>query len=205
MTRAGFLWAKLTGDEGRLIRLSATPETLLAELEGRSVALVGNARSLAERREGAEIDWADLVIRLNAAPLPSPESHGTRTDWMAVSVPVDEAVIAARAPRRVLWMTPKRKRLPWRIAGRPGFVLAPAEWNARLAAELDARPTTGLMVIDLLARSGARAVRLHGFDFFASLSLSGGRAAKDVPHDFGAERAWVERLVDRDGRFKLAG
>jgi len=203
VTGLGFFWAKATGDEGALLRLSAPPEALLEELDGRSVALVGNARSLSERQEGAEIDGAEIVIRLNAAPLPSPASHGTRTDWMAVSVPVEEAVISARKPRRVLWMTPRRKRLPWRIASRPGFVLAPREWNARLAGELGARPTTGLMAIDLLARSGARAVRLHGFDFFASLSLSGGRAAKDVPHDFAAERAWVERLVERDRRFRL--
>ena len=203
MTRLGFLWAKVTGDEGPLMRLSADPGSLAAELAGRRVAVVGNARSLSERQEGAGIDGADLVIRLNAAPLPSPVSHGTRTDWMAMSVPVDEAVLAARDPRRVLWMTPKRRRLPWRIARRPGFALAPAEWNRRLAAELGARPTTGLMVIDLLARSGAREVRLHGFDFFASLSLSGGRAAKDVPHDFAAEKAWVERLSERDGRFSL--
>lgn len=203
MTRLGFLWARARGNEGALRRLSTSPEVLLTELAGRRVALVGNARSLAERAQGAEIDGADLVVRLNAAPLPSPASHGTRTDWMAVSVPVEEAVIAARGPRRVIWMTPKRKRLPWRIASRPGFALAPPEWNARLAAELGARPTTGLMAIDLLARSGAREVRLHGFDFFASLSLSGGRTAKDVPHDFAAEKAWVERLAERDSRFRL--
>jgi hypothetical protein len=61
------------------------------------------------------------------------------------------------------------------------------------------------MVIDLLARSEAREVVLHGFDFFASLSLSGGRTARDVPHDFGAERAWVEALLARDARFRLRG
>jgi hypothetical protein len=203
MNRAGFIWAKVAGDEAALMRLSAPPEALMAELNGRRVALVGNARSLAARREGAEIDGADLVIRLNTAPLHSPASHGGRTDWMAVSVPVEDRVIGERGPGRVLWMTPKRKRLPWRIARRPGFVLAPAEWNARLAAELGARPTTGLMAIDLLARSGAREVRLHGFDFFASLSLSGGRTAKDVPHDFAAEKAWVDRLVGKDRRFAL--
>jgi hypothetical protein len=203
VSRLGFLWARLTGDEAALMRLSVSPEALVAELEGRSVALVGNARSLVERAEGPEIDGADLVIRLNAAPLPSPGSHGTRTDWIAMSVPVGQDVIVARDARRLLWMTPRRKRLPWRIARHPGFALAPVEWNARLAGELGARPTTGLMVIDLLSRSGARAVRLHGFDFFASLSLSGGRTAMDVPHDFAAEKAWVERLVEKDGRFGL--
>lgn len=203
MTRLGFWVARAMGDEGRLMRLSVPPEALLAELSGPRVALVGNARSLAERSEGEEIDGADLVIRLNAAPSPSPASHGTRTDWMAMSVPVEAEEIAARNPGRLLWMTPKRKRLPWRIASDPRFALAPAAWNARLAEELGARPTTGLMVIDLLARSEARRVRLHGFDFFASLSLSGGRAAKDVPHDFAAEKTWVERLAARDARFVL--
>ena len=203
MTRLGFWIARALGDEARLMRLSVPPDALVAELSGRHVALVGNARSLSDRSEGEEIDGADLVIRLNAAPLPSSVSHGTRTDWMAMSVPVEAEAIAARNPGRLLWMTPKRKRLPWRIASDPRFALAPAEWNARLAEELGARPTTGLMVIDLLARSEARGVKLHGFDFFASLSLSGGRVAKDVPHDFAAEKAWVERLIARDRRFVL--
>ena len=83
--------------------------------------------------------------------------------------------------------------------------LAPAAWNARLAGEIGARPTTGLMAIDMVARSGAAGATLYGFDFFASLSLSGGRTARDVPHDFAAERAWVERLVARDPRFALWG
>jgi hypothetical protein len=60
------------------------------------------------------------------------------------------------------------------------------------------------MLIDLLARSEMAGARLHGFDFFASGSLSGRRTAKDVPHDFGEERAFVEELLGRDGRFALA-
>ena len=203
MTRLGFWAARALGDEERLMRLSVPPEALVAELSGRRVALVGNARSLSDRSEGEEIDGAALVIRLNAAPLPSPVSHGMRTDWMAMSVPVESEVIAARKPARLLWMTPKRKRLPWRVASDPGFVLAPAAWNARLAEELGAPPAAGRMLIDVLARSEARRVRLHGFDFFASLALSGWRAAKDVPHDFAAEKAWVERLIARDRRFVL--
>ena len=96
MTRLGFWVARALGDEERLMRLSVPPDAMVAELSGRRVALVGNARSLSERSEGEEIDSADLVIRLNAAPLPSPASHGMRTDWMAMSVPVEAKVIAQR-------------------------------------------------------------------------------------------------------------
>ena len=46
-------------------------------------------------------------------------------------------------------------------------------------------------------------VSLYGFDFFASLSLSGSRTAAQVPHDFGGERSYVEALLAQDPRFRL--
>jgi hypothetical protein len=55
----------------------------------------------------------------------------------------------------------------------------------------------------MLARSPATSVDLYGFDFFASMSLSGRRTAAQVPHDFAAERAFVEALMARDARFTL--
>nr|WP_256500254.1 glycosyltransferase family 29 protein [Limimaricola litoreus] len=165
--------------------------------------MVGNARSLGETQLGAAINAAGLVIRLNAAPMPGPASHGTRTDWLAMSVPVPEPAIVARAPEVLLWMPSKRRRLPWRIARREGFHLNPAHANVRLRAELGAPATTGLMLIDLLARSKMARADLFGFDFFASKSLSGRRDAAQVPHDFDAEHDWVERLLGRDRRFSL--
>lgn len=198
MSPLRFHLAKLRGAEAAL-----GPPVPLAELAGRRVALVGNARSLAAGAGGAAIDGADLVLRINAAPLPSSLSHGARTDWLLVSVPVEEGRLSALAPRRLVWMTPRRRRLHWRLARRPGFAVLPSAWAEALAARLGARPSTGAMAVDLLARSEVAAVRLHGFDFFASLSLSGRRGARDVPHDFAAERAWVEALLARDPRFSL--
>ena len=203
MNRLRFLWAKLRGDEAALASLSLPEPALFRQIDGRRVALVGNARSLAEGRHGPQIDAADIVIRLNAAPMPSAESHGTRTDWLAVSVPPDPAVLQDRRPEVVLWMTRKRRRLPHALATAPGFFLnAPAAGN-RLAEALGAPPTTGLMAIDLLVRSPAAAIDLYGFDFFASLSLSGRRTAAQVPHDFAAEAAWVEDRTRTDPRLRL--
>lgn len=203
MTRLGFLIARLTGDEAAIEQLSDSPATLAAELAGKQVALIGNARSLSATGHGAAIDAADLVIRMNSAPIPSPHSHGSRTDWLAVSMPPEAALLAARAPARVLWMTRKRKRLPWALTRRPGFYLNRRDEALALADRLGAPPTTGLMLIDLLARSPAAGIALYGFDFFASLSLSGSRTAAQVPHDFEAERAFVEALLARDPRFRL--
>lgn len=204
MNKLRFYAARTLRDDAALQALSVPQSDLLAELAGKTVALIGNARSLAETRHGAAIDAADLVIRINRAPMPSPESHGTRTDWLALAVRLADADLARIAPRRVLWMSPKRKRLGWRIAHGDGFYLHPlADYHA-LKDRLAAPPTTGAMMIDLALRSGLASLTLHGFDFFASQSLSGSRTADQVPHDFGAEAAWVADMQRRDGRLILA-
>ncbi|MDR6267381.1 MULTISPECIES: glycosyltransferase family 29 protein [Rhodobacterales] len=179
---------------------STDMETLTAELSGKTVAIVGNARSLSEQSLGPKIDACDVILRMHAAPLPSPESHGSRTSWLALGMPVAQNVINSRAPKRLLWMAKKRKRLRARFAQRSGFYLHPtAEWD-RMAATLTAPPTTGIMLIDLVSGSTASEIHLFGFDFFTSLSLSGRRTAAQVPHDFAAEKRFTEALIARDPR-----
>ncbi len=204
MTRLGFTLARTLRQEAPLAALSVGPGALAAALRGKSVALVGNARSLAARTEGDRIDAADLVIRINRAPMPARGSHGARTDWLALATSVSAADLDRIRPGRILWMSPKRKRLAWRVATSPGFYLHPLTEYARLRSALVAPPTTGLMMIDLLCRSGLARLDLYGFDFFASLSLTGSRTAAEVPHDFPAERAWVEALAARDPRLHLS-
>lgn len=201
MNRLAFFLARWRNDDAKLGAFSRPLAELMDALAGQHVALVGNARSLAKAQNGPAIDAADIVIRLNAAPLPDPKSHGRRTDWLAMSIPVQPAVIAARDPKRLIWVTPKRKRLPWAIAQDNRFTMLPAEGQEKLMAQLGSRPTTGMQIIDLLSRSSAAKIDLWGFDFFASQSLSGGRGAQNVPHDFEAEAKAVAELLARDARF----
>jgi hypothetical protein len=203
VTRLGFLIARTLRDEPALQRLSVPQADLLAEVAGKTVALVGNARALAEGHAGPQIDAADLVIRINCAPQPSPQSHGTRTDWLALATRLPHAERDRIAPHRILWMSPKRKRLDWRTATSPGFYLHPLPDYQALKTRLAAPPTTGAMLIDLIARSDMARLDLYGFDFFASQSLSGRRSADQVPHDFGAEAAWADALISRDPRLHL--
>jgi len=205
VTRLGFHLARLLRDEGSLQRLSMGQDALLARFAGKSVALVGNARGLAESAHGPQIDAADIVIRINRAPMPSAASHGTRTDALALATSLPDALLARLSPGLILWMSHKRKRLPYRVATSPGFYLHPlAHWRD-LQGRLGAPPTTGAMMIDLLGRSGMASLALYGFDFFATKSLSGHRSAAQVPHDFAAERALVDALLARDPRVRLVG
>lgn len=200
MTRLGFLIARTLRNEAALQRLSVPQAALLDDLAGKRIALVGNARALAETRQGAQIDAADLVIRINRAPMPARESHGRRCDWLALATRLPAADRARLAPARILWMSPKRKRLDWLCATSPGFYLHPlADYHA-LRDRLGAPPTTGAMMIALIAASPMARLDLYGFDFFASLSLSGRRDAGQVPHDFSSESAWVEQLAQADQR-----
>lgn len=204
MTRLGFHIARLMRDEAALASLSVPQGNLLADLEGKSVALIGNARALADGDHGAAIDAADLVVRINRAPMPSATSHGTRTDWLALAVRLSDADRTRLSPARILWMSPKRKRLDWRSAKSPGFYLHPLPDYQALKDRLAAPPTTGAMLIELMLRSSLTGLTLYGFDFFASQSLSGRRTADQVPHDFGSEAAWAADLGRRDDRLRIA-
>lgn len=203
MTRLGFLLARTLRNEAALQRFSASETEVMDSLAGRTVALVGNARSLTEGRRGTEIDAANLVIRINRAPIPTNESHGTRTDILGLATSITAKDLARIRPNRTLWMSHKRKRLPWEVVRSVGFHLPSLATFHRLQDRLGAPPSTGLLMIDLLARSEAREVALYGFDFFTSLSLSGRRNAAQVPHDFAAEHRFVEGLLAEDARFHL--
>jgi len=203
MTPPGFWLARTLRQEAPLLALSVSQASLLADLPGKRVALVGNARALATRDDGAAIDAADLVIRINRAPMPLAISHGTRTDWLALATALPEADRARLGSPRILWMSPKRKRLTHADAHSAGFYLHPLADVQRLAEGLGAPPTTGLMMIDLLARSDLAGLTLYGFDFFDSLSLSGSRGKDQVPHAFDGERAATRALIQRDSRIRM--
>ena len=203
MNRLGFLLARSLRREAPLRAVSIPPEALLARFAGQNIALVGNARGLAKAAHGASIDLAQTVIRINRAPMPSPLSHGNRTDVLALATSLDAKALDRLNPELTLWMSHKRKRLPWHVVKRPGFYLHPLPAYEALKRRLKAPPTTGLMLIDLLARSEAAHVTLYGFDFFASQSLSGRRRADQTPHDFAAEAAFVRNLIATDARFTL--
>lgn len=188
----------------------AAPDEVAARLgpaiSSRTIALVGNARSLGETQCGPEIDGCDLVVRLNAAPMGTASSHGQRTSWLAASIFVPAARLQALQPEAMLWMSPKGR---WRAAARYGWrsslSVYPLPWWRELSTALGGnRPSTGVMTIDLLRRVGGFAeLRLFGFDFFASGSLSVRQIGTPPPHDFARERQHVARLLEATSCIRL--
>jgi hypothetical protein len=183
---------------------TVSQKRLLEDLRDKSVALVGNARSLGDSSYGREIDSHDLVIRLNRAPIVSRRSHGYRTDWAAVGVPLDQRRLNELGAKRLLWLSPFRRKIPAETASVENLYVHPvSEMKALASAASVERPSTGLVAIDLLRKSACRSVVLYGFDFYESKSSSSHQTKETAPHAFDREEDFVRALLSTDPRFEL--
>ncbi len=164
--RLTFHIARAFRSETALGRRSVAPEAILRELEGRSVALVGNARSLSQGNSGHAIDTADIVIRINRAPMPvDPHAWQSAPTGLRLRPPSPPPISTASARNASSGCRPSGNACPISVATSPGFYLHPLpRHRAPLPPTLGAPPTTGLMMIDLLARQRpcpARPLRLR--------------------------------------------
>lgn len=195
-----------------------TLAALQSLVEGKTVAVVGNAPIVLERSDGDEIDGADVVVRFNAG-VPSGDvkrdSTGTRTDVLCVGN-MNATVLALRmsAPRLVLWMKTHKRfadRLLAKVNDTP-LVYWPEEYEAESPKVGPRGPSSGLRLAWALSnRLGARSVQVYGMTFFDGgkennswwhTKRPGGRytPSKDVPcwHDGDGERAALRALGFED-------
>ena len=141
-----FLLDRLLGNERGLQAYSRPEPEVLGLLAGRSVALVGNARALSEGSCGAQIEACDIVFRLKRAPIPSPVSHGVRTDWLATSMPITPELLGLDQPG-------------WSLMPMPGTT---ALFDSGAMAEAHLAEAAGLRPEFLgLTEDGFRRYRLH--------------------------------------------
>lgn len=167
---------------------------VLALLEGRSVAVVGNAASLLQHSHGALIDQHDLVVRMNLGLPVSPVAQGSRFDlWcFAHHRVLRQAPPGFVAPPSV-WMSPKFRDQADRTMSCHFYPRS--HWRA-LRDRLGARPSVGAMTIDLVSRASPRQVTVVGFDFNRSKTFYETRTLPS-PHDFAAEERYVTDLIAR--------
>ena len=170
------------------------------------VALVGNASSLRDTAYGEAIDSADCVVRINQGafvPLDA-TSTGKRTDAVLITLngnAIEKAWMYAKCRRvahTVVAMSPKKRT----VLGRDLATLIsvyPQEWHQELHTTLGARPSTGAMAIDLLARTVETVdnIDVYGFDFWGSPTTYTG-IAQAAPHDPVAEENYVLGVVGPD-------
>ncbi|WFF41111.1 hypothetical protein EVC62_06120 [Salinicola endophyticus] len=186
------------------IERNGIPQSVLDEhLSGKNVAIVGNAQHPQPQHFGEEIDRHDVVIRINSAPGLGETGRGCRITWLATSIPPSLSSEVMEDLDFVIWMSNKRRKLSYPLWTSGKLAFYPASHNYELRKALSARPSTGIMLIDFLLRSEAKKITVYGFDFFQSFSLSGHENPGSIPHDFTAEKAWVEKRCLSDDRLTI--
>ena len=169
-------------------------EALLQFLDGKSVAIVGNARSLLDHRYGARIDEHEIVTRMNIGFPIDPAAQGTRCDlWCFSGYRVMPSVPKGFDPYYRVWMSPKYRNLADHSVNCHFYPMS--SWR-RLQRQLGARPSVGAMTIDLISNAAPRQVTIVGFDFNRSKSFYEDRN-QPAQHDFAAEARCVKEVIAR--------
>lgn len=201
-------------------------------VEGQSVALVGNAKSLIGTDCGEAIDSADHVMRLNRG-IPNPHnpnlsrSVGKRTTlYLGQQPPQKHRYTVQFIPGS----HPKRSFAQIEDFGVPeGVELAigfcygttrdvrlspktkkawwiPPERIKALEEELGSRPTTGLVAASLLISWRPKSISLWGFDFLSSGSWPYPGQVRDPdvsPHEPENEERWFRERFGEEMRWQV--
>lgn len=170
------------------------------------VLLIGNAETVLEKiRLNIDNDF-DIIVRLNYGFRVQGKEQfiGARTDVLGFSDPALKTEISGA--KACWYLTPRFRN---KVQKTKNLCIYPISRWERLNAELKARPSSGIMMADVLLNIlGIETIYSIGFDFFESRSwydLSDTRLAKDLPHDAEAEKAWFNnkksagRIRDYEG------
>lgn len=169
--------------------------------KGKSVALIGNARSLFDREYGREIDSHELVIRMNRAAILYTEhyayrTHGTRTDgWFVWNFREYENCDWFERPELTVhmasWENPESKKC---------YIFSPVRAAVMMNRLDKASPSTGFLGIDLVLDSKPSKLSLYGFDWKKTPTFTDETGDIDeklgqVKHNFNKEKAYILERV----------
>lgn len=159
--------------------------------EGKTVSVVGNARSLFSTNYGQEIDSAEVVCRIKRGFFmlkPGDEkSHGIRTDVWFLNW------FKTMDPKKV---TKKTCDHIVEILHNPEIDI---EW---LRSELGHhRPSTGLRILHFISLYNPKKVYVYGYDWKMTPSFHDNKLHDDR-HDFKLEKSYCENTFFNTGIFE---
>lgn len=152
-------------------------------IKDKRVAIVGNALSIFDKKNGNLIDYYDIVVRFNYGFIKNAESQGTKTDIHIVAVNLkSEECELLKCQFRL-----NRSR----ICHNPCKTILWADRKRLIQNNL--QPSSGFMAIDLCLSSKAKEIGLFGFDFGKTQSFPNPPDYKTL-HDFESESRYVKVL-----------
>ena len=126
-------------------------------LKDKSVAIVGNAKSLFNESFGKEIDNHDIVIRFTHGYVTKPESQGSKTTILISAENLEKSRIKEYNPRYII----NRRQL---IDNGTEFYFTNKDKD-RCRLGLGRPASSGFLAIDLCDKAGCKKIDLYGFDW----------------------------------------
>lgn len=154
-------------------------------IKDKSVAIVGNAKSIFEKQSGAEIENHDVVIRFNRGFVTDKYAQGFKTDILILAC---ELTKAEKAKFGALFTINRSKRTHC------GKLTFDDKMRRDLKDLIGAQPSSGFMAIDLCRKAGASKIDLYGFDFGATQTFYHDADYK-TKHDYATEARLVHLLA----------
>lgn len=171
-------------------------EQLKEWFDGKTVAIVGNAKSLHEKNLGEEIDSHDLVCRINRSfNIVPPKTNkyvkhlGKKTDFYFINL-----VRTSKIPPKIA----NSHKIVQTSPGVPGGVYreytdlpTDREKMYKFFENFKQKPSTGIRVIHLLSLCEPKFVRVYGFDWKQkSPSFFGDTNWNKINHNFDEEKVY---------------
>ena len=126
------------------------------DIEGKHVAIVGNAQSLLGQRYGEEIDNHDFIVRFNRGFIIKHEAQGTKTDFLITAANLTDDEMKRYNAR----YTANRSS---NYYSHTDFTINSLD-RAIMAKSIGSQPSSGFMAINICLYFGAKEIDIYGFD-----------------------------------------
>lgn len=168
---------------------------LVDAIKDKNVAIVGNAKSLFDYKDGSEIDKADFVIRFNKGFITKPESQGTRTDLLILAIEMSNELIDSFHAKYVV------NRCSMRVNKERAMGFFEKRIKLAFKQLFGAKPSSGYIAIAFCLFAEAKSITLFGFDWERTPTFYNPKEYKS-PHAYSKEEKAVRNFVE-SGRVKI--
>jgi len=162
-------------------------------IRGKKVALFGNAKSVLQCKKEIDSQY-DIICRMNLGHVKGwGEYIGTRTDILFLSMPVSDQVLKELNPKFIIWATPKHEKMT------PYLECYALRYNQTmwqcLYDHLGARPSTGIMALDMLSGLAFRELNIYGYDHWKTVTWYNNKN-RPCHHSPKAEEKLIKYIVN---------
>ena len=157
-------------------------------INGKSVAIVGNARTIFDGSYGSEIDSHDIVIRFNKGFIYYPESQGRRTDILILACLLRDDEREGYHAKYIINRS--------RSYRNPAHFTISTDDRMALKEKLGSQPSSGFMAIDLCLFARAKHIDLYGFAGFSANTFYNDPNYQ-TQHNYDKEQEYIQQYQEQ--------